>query len=77
VIATRHGGPLEIIEDGRSGDLVPPGDAPAMAAAIVALIDDPARRARVGALARERVMDRYTAQQYVAGVEAIYRELVP
>ncbi len=77
VIATAHGGPLEIIEDGRSGDLVPPGDTVAMADAIVALVQDHARRARVGALARERVMAHYSAEQYVAGVEAIYRELAP
>lgn len=75
VIATRHGGPLEIIEDGRSGDLVAPNDTVAMADAIVALIDDPARRARVGALARERVLAHYSAERYVAGIEAIYREL--
>jgi len=77
VIDPAHGGPLEIIEDGRSGDLVPPGDTVAMADAIVALVQDPARRARVGALARERVMAHYSATQYVAGVEAIYRELAP
>ena len=76
VIATAHGGPLDIIEDGRTGDLVPPGDAQAMADAMLALADDPARRARVGALARERVVTTYTAEQYVAGVDAVYRELV-
>lgn len=76
VIATAHGGPLDIIEDGRTGDLVPPGDIDAMAGAILALVNDPARRARVGALARARVAAHYTAEQYVAGVDAIYRELV-
>jgi glycosyltransferase involved in cell wall biosynthesis len=76
VIATAHGGPLDIIEDGRTGDLVAPGDHHAMADAILALANDPARRARVGALARERVMAQYTAEQYVAGVDAVYRELV-
>ena len=55
---------------------MPPGDTVAMADAIVALVQDPARRARVGALARERVLSHYTAEQYVGGVEAIYRELV-
>ncbi|TAK14270.1 MAG: glycosyltransferase [Acidobacteria bacterium] len=76
VVATAHGGPLDIIEDGRTGDLVPPGDTRALAAAIVALVNDPARRARVGALARERVITSFSAEQYVAGVDAIYRELV-
>ena len=75
-IATAHGGPLDIIEDGRTGELVAPGNVQAMADAILALVNDPARRARVGALARERVMAHYTAEQYVAGVDAVYRELV-
>jgi glycosyltransferase involved in cell wall biosynthesis len=76
VVATAHGGPLEIVEDGRTGDLVPPGDAAAMASAIVALLRDPARRERMGVHARDRVLAHYTAEQYVAGVEAVYRELV-
>jgi glycosyltransferase involved in cell wall biosynthesis len=76
VVATAHGGPLDIIEDGRTGDLVEPGNIQAMADAILALVNDPARRARVGALARERVVANYTAEQYVAGVDAVYRELV-
>lgn len=75
VIATAHGGPLDIIEDGRTGELVPPGNTQAMAAAILAFAKDPARRARVGALARARVAEHYTAAQYVAGVDAVYREL--
>ncbi|MBP6715628.1 MAG: glycosyltransferase family 4 protein [Acidobacteria bacterium] len=77
VVATAHGGPLDIVEDGRTGDLVPPGDSAAMARAIVALLRDPARCARMGTLARARVLAHYTAEQYVTGVEAIYRELVP
>lgn len=76
VVATAHGGPLDIIEDGRSGELVPPRDAAAMAKAIVDLLRDPARAARIGAHARERVLANYTAGQYVAGIEAVYRELV-
>ena len=75
VVATAHGGPLDIVEDGRTGDLVPPRDPAAMGQAILALLRDPARRARMGTLARERVLASYTAAQYVAGVDAIYREL--
>lgn len=76
VIATAHGGPLDIVEDGRTGDLVPPADPPSMARAIIALLRDPVRCARLGARGRERVLEHYTAEQYVAGVEAVYRELV-
>ena len=76
VVATAHGGPLDIVLDGRTGDLVPPRDPAAMARAIIALLRDPARAARLGAHGRERVLTHYTAEQYVAGVESIYRELV-
>lgn len=76
VIATAHGGPLDIVEDGRTGDLVPPRQPAEMAKAIVSLLRDPARCARLGEHGRERVLRHYTAAQYVAGIEAIYRELV-
>lgn len=76
VVATAHGGPLDIVQDGRTGDLVPPRDPAAMARAIVALLHDPDRCVRMGVRARERVLSHYTAEQYVAGVEAVYRELV-
>jgi glycosyltransferase involved in cell wall biosynthesis len=76
VIATAHGGPLDIIHDGRDGELVPPGDAAAMAKAILAFVADPDRRARVGALARARVSESFTAEQYVAGIDAVYREVL-
>jgi glycosyltransferase involved in cell wall biosynthesis len=75
VIATARGGPLDIVENGRTGDLVPPRDPAALARAIIALLHDPARSARMGANGRDRVLAHYTAEQYVAGVEAIYREL--
>lgn len=76
VIATAHGGPLDIVEDARTGDLVPPRDPAAMASAILALVRDPARSQRMGGHARERVLQHYTAAQYVAGIDAVYRELV-
>jgi glycosyltransferase involved in cell wall biosynthesis len=53
VISTRSVVPPEALRDGRDLALVPPGDAPALARAIVALLDDPEERARLGANARE------------------------
>lgn len=55
VIATRIAGVPELVEDGLSGLLVAPGDAPALAAAIAALLGDPARAARMGAAGRDKV----------------------
>jgi glycosyltransferase involved in cell wall biosynthesis len=54
-VATRLSGIPELIEDGRTGKLVSPGDPPALAEALTALIRDPARRARLGAAGEARV----------------------
>jgi glycosyltransferase involved in cell wall biosynthesis len=59
VIATRGGGPSEIVADESQGLLVPPDDPAALAAAITALADDPERRRRMGAAARERVRESF------------------
>ncbi|WP_117000733.1 glycosyltransferase family 4 protein [Desertimonas flava] len=58
VVATDHGGPQEYLAEDR-GELVPPNDAPAMAAAIRRLADDPARRHDLGERGREYVADRF------------------
>ncbi|NCO86554.1 MAG: glycosyltransferase family 4 protein [Rhodobacterales bacterium] len=55
VIATRIAGVPELVEDGASGLLVPPGDAQALAAAIAAVLGDPARAGRMGAAGRAKV----------------------
>jgi glycosyltransferase involved in cell wall biosynthesis len=54
-IATKVSGIPELIEDGATGLLVPPGDPPALAAAIVRLIRDPVGRAALGAAGERRV----------------------
>lgn len=55
VIATRIAGIPELVQDGISGLLVPPGDADALAAAIVAALADPVKRAVMGAAGRAKV----------------------
>ena len=74
-VATRVGGIPEVVEDGISGLLVPPGDAAGLARAVEALIADPTRRAAMGAAARRRAMDRFSADVIVPGYEAIYRRV--
>ncbi len=55
VVATRVGGTAELVEDGVSGFLVPPGDASALAARINALLDDASLRQRFGEAGRAHV----------------------
>lgn len=63
VVATRCGGPVEILENGRHGSLVAVGDAAALAEAIEASLADPgdpaAHRARAEAFSIEVAVDRY------------------
>lgn len=55
VVATRIAGVAELVEDGISGLLVPPGDADSLAAGLSALLCDPGRRAAMGRHGRGRV----------------------
>ncbi|MEE1927288.1 glycosyltransferase family 1 protein [Streptomyces sp. TRM 70351] len=58
VVAPAAGGPLDLIDHGRTGLLVPPGDATAVREAVRALRDDPGRRALLAAAGRAAVADR-------------------
>lgn len=60
VIATRGGGPSEIIDSDASGVLVPPDDAPALATAMLALAENPDRRRSIGAGGAARVRSHFT-----------------
>lgn len=58
VVAPAAGGPLDLVEHGVTGFLVPPGDAAAIAAAVCELAADPGLRAAQGAAARLAVLGR-------------------
>ena len=77
VIASRLGGVPEVVEDGETGFLVPPGDEIALRERLETLLGDPARAARLGARARERVLAQWTWEQCAERCLAAYRELVP
>ena len=76
VVATAAGGTTEVVSDEQTGLLVPVGDAPALAGAIVRLAGDESLQTRLVQAAAARVRERYSAEQAVAEFEAIYSGLL-
>jgi glycosyltransferase involved in cell wall biosynthesis len=72
VVATAVGGTPALLDDGGVGVLVPPRDPQALAAALVALLGDPARRATLAAAARARVEAAFSTEAMVDGYEMLY-----
>ena len=75
VVASRVGGLPEVIRDGTTGLLVPPHAPEAIAAAVLALLEDEPRRAAMGRAAREDAAERFRPEPVVDRFEAIYREV--
>ncbi len=74
-VSTRVGGIPEVVEDNRSGLLVPSGDVGALASALEALIHDEPRRHALGRAAQARARERFSAEIIVPRYEALYRRL--
>jgi glycosyltransferase involved in cell wall biosynthesis len=74
VVATAVGGNPEIVADDRTGVLVPPGDAGAIASALGALLGDAERADRLARAGREFVSERFGARARVAELERLYEE---
>ncbi len=72
VIATQTAGPLDIIEDGKMGLLVPPGNSEALEDAILKLVDHPEEKVALEKAALERVKERYTAKIMAERTAAVY-----
>jgi glycosyltransferase involved in cell wall biosynthesis len=77
VVAVAAAGPAEIITDGVDGVLVAPGDARALAGAVLGLRRDPARAAALGAAARLRVRSGFSPAAHVSEIETLYKRLLP
>jgi len=76
VIATNGGGVPEIVEDGKTGILVPMGDVQAMVEAIRRVLADPPLAEDMGARGRERVRDHFTIERKARKVEAVYQSML-
>jgi glycosyltransferase involved in cell wall biosynthesis len=72
VVAYNSGGVTDLVVDGETGILCPPGDSAAMAGSLNALLSDPARARRMGATGRERMLGRFTPDHVARTYEGIY-----
>ena len=75
VVASHIGGLPDIVVDGETGLLVPPGDELALRQALARLLADSGLRERMGALARQRVVQ-FKASMVVTRIEQVYHEVV-
>ncbi len=76
VIATAHGGSLETIVPGKTGWLVPPLDAQAMAAAIILALTDPHQAKEMGRLGQAWVGAQFTARIMGQKILALYYDVL-
>jgi glycosyltransferase involved in cell wall biosynthesis len=74
-VAYAVGGVPEVIEDARTGVLVAPGDARALAAAVVALAANPMRRGRLARAGPARARERFSIESMSASLTGIYSDL--
>ena len=75
-MASRVGGIPEVVVDGETGVLVPPGEPGALAAAVSALCGDRERAARFGAAGRRRVETEFSWERITERTLAIYRDAI-
>ncbi len=76
VVASRVAGVPEVVDDGRTGLLVPPSDAPALGAALTRMFEDPALRERLGRDACLSVLPRFGVDRYVESMTSLYDTLL-
>ena len=76
VVATRVGGLPDLIKDHKTGLLVPPRDADALASAVLDLLHNPPTARELGHNAREFVRRRFTVERLITDVDRLYGKLL-
>ena len=74
VIASRVGGLPDLVEDGVTGLLVPPGDPKALADALEALLRDPSKAEAMGAAGRERWSAEFSLPPFYEATMKVYEQ---
>lgn len=76
VVATRSGGPVDVVEDGTNGLLVEPEDPEALAGAIQRVLDDRHLACQLGCQARRTVEEKYSLQSVAERYIRLYSKLL-
>jgi glycosyltransferase involved in cell wall biosynthesis len=75
ILATMVGGLPEVIEEGRTGFLAPPGDFAAWTGRILELLGDRPQLAAIAAQARDAITERMGSERYVKQMTSLYAEV--
>jgi glycosyltransferase involved in cell wall biosynthesis len=76
VVASMNGGPLEIIQDGRTGYLVPSDDPEKLAHRIIELLSDRSRAGALGRKARQDAVARFSPRSHARLIEQVYENVL-
>jgi glycosyltransferase involved in cell wall biosynthesis len=76
VVATAVGGVGDVVEGGRTGLLVPPSDAAALASALVSVLSEPTRGRALALAGQQDVLVRFGRDRLIADMESLYQTLV-
>ena len=76
LVATEVGEIPTVLQDGRTGVLVPAAEPEILAAAIIELLGDPAKRERLGSAARQLVEDEFSAERMRADYLRVYEDAI-
>jgi glycosyltransferase involved in cell wall biosynthesis len=76
VIATAVGGTPELVDDGVTGRLIPPGDTAVLADALRDILDTPGRATTLGDAAAQRARNTLTWDAVAGQIESVYRDVI-
>jgi len=76
VIASKVGGLVDLIEEGKTGYLVPPQDQNALSLKIIEVLSNQSEAQGVGLAARESIAKRFSLEQMVSATQKVYEKYI-
>ena len=76
VVTSNVGGIPEIVQDGRTGLMVPPRAGKELETALLGLANDPGRASEIGRAGRERLLSEFSIDRTLAAYEELYQQAI-